>query len=311
MPKDLLFPGTIIALHRKAVETLLTAADSDAALLYLCLVAEKDGSLLKWDAARLEAAQTTLVALKLLDVQTPVRPAPPQKLESEAPPEYSTADVSIALQNEAGFAALVPEVQRLLGKVLSPSDVKTLYLLFDFLALPPEVILVLVGWCVEDTAERYGAGRKPTMTQIKREGHRWQKAGVDTLDAADAHLRRLTEQGTRSVQILEILGIRRKPVGSEQTYLNNWIKLQFADDVLQLAYEKTLFQLQKFSWSYMNGILMSWKKQGLTTVREIQEGEGRRKPSFVRQSVSQQPILPSDDIGRMMAEAEQYRKKEG
>ncbi len=313
MPKDLLFPGTILSLHRKAVDTLLTAADSDAALLYLCLAAEKNSSILKWNPARLEAAQTALITLKLIDAETPVRPEPPQKLQVEAPPDYDRTDITLALQNEKGFAALLPEVERLLGKALSPFELKLLFTIYDYLGLPPEVILVLVGWCVEEATQKYGAGRRPTLTSIKNEAHRWQRAGVDSLDTADAHVRRLTEESNRSMQIMELVGIRgRRPVEGERNYLKQWINLQFTDDVLQLAYEKTLFQLQKFSWSYMNSILTSWKKQGLTTVREIEAGENKRKPSFLRQMTNHaQPVVPSDDIGRMMAEAAQYPNKEG
>lgn len=317
MARDLLFPGSIVSLHRKAVDKLLTSGDGDAALLYLCLAAEKDGASLKWEANRLESAQRTLLNLHLLAPETPVTAPPPQKLEPDAPPDYTTADISLAIQGTGGFAGLVPEVERLLGKPLSPADLKTLYLLFDFLSLPPEVILTLVGWCVERTAEKYGAGRKPTMNQIKKEGFRWQKAGVDTLDAADAHVRRLTEMNTRVVQIMALIGIRgRKPVGSEQKYLDAWAQMGFSDDAIQLAYEKTLFNVQKFNWSYMNGILASWHRQGLTTAAAVAEAEGPRKPNFSRpvhpnqgQGMGQAP-LPSDDIGRMMEEARRAREQQ-
>ena len=39
MAKDLLLPGNIIGLHRKAVEKLSKSGNGDAALLYLCLAA--------------------------------------------------------------------------------------------------------------------------------------------------------------------------------------------------------------------------------------------------------------------------------
>lgn len=65
----------------------------------------------------------------------------------------------------------MPAVEQMLGKVLSPADLKILYTLFDFLALPPEVILTLTGWCVEQ-AKQKGPGRKPTLTQIRREAYK-------------------------------------------------------------------------------------------------------------------------------------------
>lgn len=306
MATGLFLPGNILSLHRKAAERLLAADNGDAALLYLCLLAGKDGSSLKWDAARLESAHKALITMKLADPDQPVTPEPTQKLEDDRPPEYTTQDVAAALQNGSGFAGLVPEVEKLLGKVLSPADLKTLYLLTDYYALPPEVILTLVGWCAEKTAKKYGPGRKPTMPQIKREGQKWYKAGVASLDAADAYLHRQQQLGARGMEILAILGIRdRGPVPREEEYLNAWIPMDFPDEVLRLAYERTVFQTGEFRWAYMNGILNSWNQQGLKTVAAIEASETRRKPSF-KKPVKQQEMVPIsvEEIDRMFQELE-------
>ena len=304
MATGLFLPGNILSLHRKAADRLLAADNGDAALLYLCLLAGKDGSSLKWDAPRLEAAHKALITMKLADPNQPVTPEPAQKLEDDRPPEYTTQDIAAALQNGGGFAGLVPEVEKLLGKVLSPADLKTLYLLTDYYALPPEVILILVGWCAEKTAKKYGPGRKPTMPQIKREGQKWYKAGVTSLDAADAYLRRQQQLGVRGMEILAILGIRdRGPVPREEEYLSAWIPMDFPDDVLRLAYERTVFQTGEFRWAYMNSILKSWDQQGLKTVAAIEAGEPRRKSSFHRPKAQETNVMPSDDIGRMIEEA--------
>ncbi len=301
MPTDLFSPGTILALHRKAADRLLAADNGDAALLYLCLLAEKDGTSLKWDAPRLEAAHKALIDMKLVKPSQPVLSEPARKLEDDRPPDYTSEDIAAALQSGSGFAGLVPEVESLLGKFLSPADLKSLYLLADFYALPPEVILTLVGWCAEKTAKKYGAGRKPTMPQIKREGQKWYKAGVTTLDAADAYLRRQQLLGARGVEILAILGIRdRGPVSREEEYLSEWIPMGFPDDVLRLAYERTVFQTGEFRWAYMNSILKSWDQQGLKTVAAIESGEPRRRPQFHRPKAQETNVMPSDDIGHMI-----------
>ena len=161
-----------------------------------------------------------------------------------------------------------------------------------------------MGWCAEKTAKKYGPGRKPTMPQIKREGQKWYKAGVTSLDAADAYLRRQQQLGVRGMEILAILGIRdRGPVPREEEYLSAWIPMDFPDDVLRLAYERTVFQTGEFRWAYMNSILKSWDQQGLKTVAAIEAGEPRRKPSFHRPKAQETNVMPSDDIGRMIEEA--------
>ena len=195
MAKDLLLPGSILSLHRSAVEKLLKAGNGDAALLYLCLTAGQNSGALPWGPDQVEAAQNTLPGWAS-SPRTPRFSPPAGKAGGRPAPDYTTQDIAQAFQNDGGFKALVPAVEQMLGKVLSPADLKILYTLFDFLALPPEVILTLTGWCVEQ-AKQKGPGRKPTLTQIRREAYKWQKAGIDTLEAADAHLHRLSRRNRR------------------------------------------------------------------------------------------------------------------
>ena len=298
MASDLFYPGMIVSLHRRAVQKLLRAGDGDAALLYLCLLAEEDAGKLGWPLDRLETARGRLAGLGLIDPAAPVSAPAPQKLEPEAPPDYTTAEEG------GGFAGLVPAVERQLGKALSPSDLKTLYLLYDFLALPPEVILLLVGWCVQKEAQRAGPGRKPTLTQIKREAFRWQRAGVDSLDAADRHVARLSRLSERTQAICDLMYIRgRAPVRAEQKYLDAWAEMGFADDALRLAYEKTLMGAGKLSWAYMDKILRAWQQKGLFTAESVVQGEGRRRaPQGGARTVGTAAAMPSDDIGRLMAQ---------
>ena len=80
MAKDLLLPGNIIGLHRKAVEKLSKSGNGDAALLYLCLAAGQTSGALPWGAERVEAARSVLIQLGLLRSDTPVAPQRPVKL---------------------------------------------------------------------------------------------------------------------------------------------------------------------------------------------------------------------------------------
>lgn len=308
MAEALLKPGSIIALHRRALEKLMKAGSGDAALLYLCLSAGQTSAALPWGPEQVERAKNTLIQLGLISSDTPVLPPQPVKLEDDRPPDYTTQDIALALENGSGFKALVPAVEQLLGKMLSPADLKILYTLFDFLALPPEVILTLTGWCVEQ-AKSKGPGRKPTLTQIRREAYKWQRAGIDTLEAADAHLQRLSRLNRRGTEIIRLLFQEsRAPVDREAEYLEPWIQKGFSDELLLLARDRTIFQLQGFKWSYMNSILNSWHKDGLTTVEQVEAAEQNRRPNFSRTRpapVGGQNPVSSADMDRMFQELQQ------
>lgn len=68
----------------------------------------------------MEGAKNTLIQLGLLPSDAAVLPPVPQKLEDDRPPEYTSQDIAQALQDRKGFRDLVPAVEQLLGKVLSP-----------------------------------------------------------------------------------------------------------------------------------------------------------------------------------------------
>lgn len=44
----------------------------------------------------------------------------------------------------------------------------------------------------------------------------------------------------------------------EAEFLDAWIQMGCSDELLLLARDRTIFQLQEFKWTYMNGILTRW-----------------------------------------------------
>lgn len=281
MADSVYLPGNILSMAAGAADRLIRAGSGDAALLYLWLL-RAGGSYrtvgaagsLGWDAPRCDAAFSLLKKLELADGE-PDPPAPPVP---EQPPEYTAADINRELEDKnSPFPALVEEVQKRLGKVLSISDLKSLYAIYDYSGLPPEVILLAVSWSVEEHRRKYGAGRVPRMPQIQREAVRWKERGVDSVEAAEAHLKRLTLLRDRTAQVLALLDIRdRAPVAKEKEYIAGWVDMGFDDEAIRLAYERTIMKKQAMSWPYMDSILKSWHQKGLHTVAQIEAGDSRR-----------------------------------
>lgn len=306
-------PGNILSMSAGAADRLLASGSGDAALLYLYLL--KSGGAyhtaqatraLKWEPGRADAALRLLVGLKLAEGATEApAPAPAE------PPEYTAADINRELENrDSPFPLLVNEVQRRLGKVLSTNDLKSLYAIYDFSGLPAEVILLVVSWAIEEHQRKYGPGRMPRMPQIQREAIRWKERGVDTVDAAEAHLKRLTLLRDRSVQVLALLDIRdRPPVAREKEYITAWIDMGFPDDAIRLAYERTVLKKQSLNWPYMNSILQSWHQKGLHTVEQIKtmDSTRQRRPAPGAGATAPQPAPPGEADRRAREDMERLR----
>ena len=279
MAANLFLPGGVVAMPAEAADRLIASGSGDAALLYLYLLRkngaaslEEAGNALRWDGARLTTAWDVLSGKGLAPAMPQAAPTKPLQAE---PPEYTAEDIARELDDQnSPFPALVGEVQRRLGKILSTVELKTLYTIYDFLALPAEVICLLVSWCVEEMERKYGPGRMPKMPQIRKEAFVWHRLGVDTAEAADAYIKRQAELRTREGQVLSLLGITGRPaVDGERKYIAAWTDMGFGDEVIRMAYERTVLKKQTMSWPYMNSILRSWHQKGLHTPAEIETGD--------------------------------------
>lgn len=271
-------PGGVVSMTAESAQRLLALGQGDAALLYVALL-RYGGELppargaLGWTAGRVDAAYRALLGAGLV-AGTAESPAGGERAVREAP-DYVTGDILAALEGDDAFATLQAQVERILGSLLSPADLKTLYAVYDYLALPPEVILLLTNWCVEEMERKYGPGRRPRLSQIKKTAQRWRESGVDTLEGAEEYLRRQNALRDREAGLLPLVGVRdRAPLDKEREYLSTWLDWGFPPETISMAYQKTLMKKQSMSWPYMNSILRSWHNKGLHSPKEIEQRDG-------------------------------------
>lgn len=301
MAKLLELDPNAVALSAAVADKLIARGSGDAALLYLYLLRHSGyydrAEALKatgWDALRLDSALLHLQELGLAG-QEAVRPGAeglnpvPDK---ENAPEYSTADITEALeQPDTEFSQLLHLVEGGLGKKLGIRDLKILYELLDYLALPPDVILTLVQWQISSAEQKYGPGRRPNMTTIRSKAYYWKQSGIDTIDAADTFLKKLELQKSRMGELLaacQIVG--RAPTDGEQRYLSQWIAWAFQPDVVAYAYDITVTNTGRFSWAYCNKILQSWQEKG---VRTLAQAQAEKTAPRRRKSKAAVPIAPA------------------
>ena len=313
MPQTFL-PGGVLAMTGQAADRLLKLDSGDAALLYLHLLRRGGLEGLKWPEDRLQSALERLRGQGLAPAELPA-PSPPASQEAP-PPEYSTEDIAQALADQAStFPALVGEVERRLGKRLSAADLRSLYTLYDHLAIPAEVILMLVGWCIEEVERKYGPGRRPFLSQIRKEGFAWARRGVDTMERAEEYIAKLARLRGREAEVLRLLDIPARPlVEREKTYIAAWDEMGFDNEALRMAYERTVLKKQSMDWGYMNGILRRWHEKGLHTAAAVQAGDRTARPVQARQGQAPSPAAQEqrarEDMERMRRLMEQMKQEE-
>ena len=145
------------------------------------------------------------------------------------------------------------------------------------MALPADVVYLLVCHCAERTTRRLGEGRKPTLRQIEKEGYHWVSLGLTDQKSAARYLRDYQRKLSGTAAYMRVLNLGdRAPVDAELKYLMEWMDWGFPPETVAMAYERTILRKQTLEWRYLNGILRRWHEQGLRTPEQVESGESKK-----------------------------------
>ena len=251
------------------LKKILSAANGDAALLYLYLRSGGDESSAK-EALGLEGSRYGVAeaVLRQLGLWPEEKPA---VLMSGERPRYTERDVLAAMDTDASFRSLYGEVQ---------------------------VISVLVCYCKE-RARRRGSLRNPSLRAIEKEAYAWAEAGIDTVEAAAAFIQTQNQRESRLGRLAAILQIRgRSLTAAEARYAQSWLDMNFDQEALTMAYERTCLNTGGLNWNYMNKILLRWHEAGLHTGAQVRSGDVRKDAPTERHLDSEEQAA----IARMLRE---------
>lgn len=185
-------------------------------------------------------------------------------------PTYDLVNISIEMENNAKLKALILEGESILSRTLTTADISTIFGIYDWLKMPPEVIVLLMNFCVMQN--------KKSVKYMEKMAIEWDKQGIHTMEAAQAYIADVRRKGEFTYRLRGLLQLTdRELTPAEKNFARQWEDMGFSDDMLLLAYEKTVANTGKVAFPYMNKILTTWKERGYTTREQVQ-GEARPVP---------------------------------
>ena len=260
-----------ITISNTDLKRLLACANADAALLYLYLASGGDASKAA-EHLRMTQARADLAAASLRQMGLTEQDEQKHLLPAEAPC-YTEADVTREYRTNPEFPSMIGEAQRRLGRLLSTEEIKILLCVYRYLGLPPEVISILINYCIQRSKAR-GQTRLPSIRAIEKEAYRWADLGIDTMEEAAVYMQSQLQLQMNVAKIRKLLGIEgRKLTPGEEKLISSWLSWGFGEREIQLAYEKTCMNTGGLKWPYLNSILKSWHEKGLTTIEAIETGD--------------------------------------
>ena len=265
-----------IAISQSDSRKLLSAANPDAALLYIYLhngntpaTASAD---LQLNDSRLSCALAVLRQLGLWQEEKRLSIAPGER------PAYSERDVVEAMDRDESFRGLYGEVQRILGRTLNTEELKILLGMVRYLGLSPEVVSVLLFYC-RDRARQKGNLRNPSLRTVEKEAYAWAERGIDTVEEAAAFIQTQNVRNSRIGRLMQVLQIRgRSLTAAEERYAAAWLEMGFDEKSIEMAYERTCLNTGGLNWAYMNKILQRWHEAGLHSAEQIRGADHKPVP---------------------------------
>lgn len=198
--------------------------------------------------------------------KAPAKPKRKSRRSSFSRPSYKSNEIDKAAEKNQTLASMFYQAESILGDLLSGSEIELLYSFYDWLGLPCEVIVMLL-----DYAAKHGKTGKRYLETVAID---WADKGIDTFEKAEEYIKQLEALETAEYQIRSVLGIYdRALTQTEKKYIKNWSELGINPKLVSLAYDRTVNNTGKLSYSYMNKILVSWHDEGITDEIGVKRSE--------------------------------------
>lgn len=169
---------------------------------------------------------------------------------------------------------LFSEMETILGRPITSTDIKTITYIYEAYRLPADVIIMGLEYCVEKG--------KQDIRYIEKVLVGWYHDGITSHAEVEAFFKRSSEKQQNQNKIRKLFGIGdRKLIPSEEKYIEAWFgEYHFDLDVIQLAYDRTIKNTGKVAFAYTNKILSNWHEKGYCVVEDILKKENG-KSTFI------------------------------
>ncbi len=179
-------------------------------------------------------------------------------------PSYSRSDLTTAMQGNEKINQLFNIAGQMLNKTLNTNDMHYIYMFYDYLKFPPEVIFILLEYCISIG--------KSNMRYIEKVALSWADNEINTQSKAQAFIRMRNKENEfikKYKTMFKVVG--RDFTDSEIALIKSWVnEYKLTDEQILCAYETTVMNTGKIALKYMdtvikNNILQQSQPQGAKT----------------------------------------------
>lgn len=189
--------------------------------------------------------------------------------QAEAPEKHGyTAAETKAFKDNQEVKQLLFVCEQYIGKPLTRTDLETLLYCYDQLHFSTDLIEYLVEYSVSKG--------KRSLRYMQTVALEWHKKGIRTVDEAKLDSKPYAKE---CYQVLKALGVgNHDPLPTEVAYVDRWMKeYGFTIDIILEACNRTIMQIHKPKFEYVDGILKSWRSAGVKHLSDVDKLTAERK----------------------------------
>lgn len=171
--------------------------------------------------------------------------------------------------NKNSTKDMLNDIERLLGRPLSPKEMTTYLSWQDDFNFSSELILILFEYCVSRGKSDY--------RYIEKVAIAWKDMNISTIEEAQNYIKRTEDKWIKIRHILNYLGIKNlELMKPQEDMLDKWINdFNFPLEVIEKACNICFQRLNRADFKYIDGILSNWNKNNLKTIAAIEEKDSK------------------------------------
>ncbi|MBO5332801.1 MAG: DnaD domain protein [Clostridia bacterium] len=216
------------------------------------------------------------------------------------------AEIEKILKKNGSMKRLFLEAQEILGKTLGYSMQCTIYSIVNRYGITPDVANCLLYFAksIDNTSQN----------DILKIAKYWAENGITDMQSADDYI----QETEKALITFRELAVRTKNDTSTPTFavlelFCEWIRWGYGIDEIEKAFNimKAEKQTGRLVWNniaHMNGTIKNWRKQGMSTLEEIEKGTKKFQSKSQKTTKEKET---SFDVERAQEMAKEHRKSFG
>lgn len=177
----------------------------------------------------------------------------------------SPSEISERLESSEEIRFLFNAAEATLGKVLTYTEQRTIIWIHDYYGTAPDMLLMIMDFAVSQN--------KASIGFIEKIASQWHESGIVTHEQAEREILRMQNYYSLAGQVSARLELNRTLTPTEQKFIKEWSAKSINIELILYAYEKTVDNIGKVKFSYMNTILSDWHSKGMFTPADVKKYE--------------------------------------